>query len=114
MPYYWMTVIMGRLIADQENTMTIPVHGSRKCAVIDLTTMTLRVEHQVFNQPHVVSYNGGVTYLDNHGFRNYLMQSPPRSTRYVANARIMLIFLSSPYLGIGVIRMRPVPIEIVG
>ncbi len=114
MPYYCTTVIMGRLIADQENTITVPVHVSDESVVIDMTTMALYMGHQVFNKPHIVGYNGGVTYLDNRRFREYLEQSPPHLAHYYEHDQTILIHLTPPYPGIAVIRMHATPTEIVG
>ena len=103
---------MGRLI-DQPNTITIPVDGSDKSVVIDMTTMALYTGHQVFNRPHIVNYHGGVTYLDNRRFREYLEQSPPRLALHCQHNQAILIHLTPPYPGVAVIRMYAAPTEIV-
>lgn len=102
---------MGRLIADQENTIAVPLDDSDQSVVIDVKTLSLRMGHEVFNLPHIIR-DDDIEYLSGDKFREYLEQSPPRKAIHPTNAQIMLIYLSPPFLDIGVIRMHPMPTEL--
>lgn len=102
---------MGLRIADQDTTITVPLNGSDEGVVIDLTTMSLRIGHTVFNRPHIIGPDGNPVYLESDMFREYLERFPARLTHYCVNAQLMLVHLSLTSREVGVIRMHAVPTE---